>query len=415
MNYEELLESRNGAAMAKESMPFGVLYKKMSGDKYVNVIDLRDDLTDSLFFTDALNTEYGQNTQLVHKNQLHFTLASDSAGLYGVHVEQGGYRTFERLLQDNPAVVASKGFIANVVDNLLDHAAYLHDKGIYHICYAPSNVLVRKSDNTPMLLFHGSSYKTVNDQQMLYVESAIGYVAPEGIEEGVFDARADIYSIGKFIEFLYNQSDVPFELRAVIKKATNLDPEKRYQTPEEMMTAIKNRKNIRSSIISGLAAVAIVAILLGLYFTLVPEREDIEFVKPAPKEATEELLDDGVDVTSELGEVTEDTIDVSVDERKMREFEAKAEQIFRKNYTREAERILSSIYNDERMNATEKNFMAGNQTTVEELVKAQVKMGTDAGLSDARSQLIAGQIIEQVSNKLKAQMKAKEENEQNNE
>ena len=40
MNYEELLESRNGTAMAKEPMPFGMLYKKMTDGKYANVIDL---------------------------------------------------------------------------------------------------------------------------------------------------------------------------------------------------------------------------------------------------------------------------------------------------------------------------------------------------------------------------------------
>ena len=39
MNYEELLESRNGAAMAKQSVPFGMMYKKMVDGKYNNIID----------------------------------------------------------------------------------------------------------------------------------------------------------------------------------------------------------------------------------------------------------------------------------------------------------------------------------------------------------------------------------------
>ena len=60
------------------------------------------------------------------------------------------------------------------------------------------------------------------------------------------------------------------------------------------------------------------------------------------------------------------------------------------------------------MNTSEKDFLSGSQSTMQELVKLQVQMGGDAGLSESRSQLIAGQIIEQVSNNLKAQMKAKE-------
>ncbi len=110
-----------------------------------------------------------------------------------------------------------------------------------------------------------------------------------------------------------------------------------------------------------------------------------------------------------------DTIDVEaavkVDSKKMKEYEAKAEQIFRKRYTKEAERILSGIYSNDNMNATEKGFMAGSQSTMEDLVKAQTKMGSEAGLSNSRSQLIAGQIIEQVSNKLKAKMREKEKKE----
>ena len=33
MNYEDLLESMNGAALAKEVMPFGQFYKKMTDGK----------------------------------------------------------------------------------------------------------------------------------------------------------------------------------------------------------------------------------------------------------------------------------------------------------------------------------------------------------------------------------------------
>ena len=60
------------------------------------------------------------------------------------------------------------------------------------------------------------------------------------------------------------------------------------------------------------------------------------------------------------------------------------------------------------MRATEKNFLAGSHSTMEELVKAQAKLGAQAGLNDARSQLLATQIIDQVTNRLKKQMAEKE-------
>ena len=406
MNYEELLESRNGASMAKENIPFGVLYRKMVDGKYTSVVDLRDSLVDSLVFSDALVAESKQNQQLNHKGQMHFEQLSDSAGLYGVNLGHGTFHTFERLLTDTPAVIAGKNFIEDTIMNLLDITSYLHDQGIFHVCYAPNNVFARKGDNAVMLLFHGSAYCAVNDQQELYGESA-EFIAPEVLEEGVFDERADVYSIGKFIAYLYQQSELPIELKGVVKKATALNPDDRYQSVEAMKSSITSRQTTRKSLLTGLFAVLIMAVCFSLYFTLVPEPDDIEFVKPAPKEAEDDFLDDGFDPTTELGLVV-DTAAASIDEKKLREYEAKAEEIFRKNFTREADRILSNIYNDDRMRTTEKNFKAGSQSTMEELVKIQAQYGKDAGLSETRSQVIAGQIIEQVSNRLKAQMNEKE-------
>lgn len=414
MNYEELLESRNGVAMAKEVMPFGMLYKKMEGNKYVNVIDLRNDLIDSLVFCDAISSECEKNKELNHKNQLHFTLETDSAGLYGVKVEQGSFRTFEHLLDESPAIVANKNFISNTIKDLFDITSYLHDKGIFHICYSPSNVLARKGDNSVFLLFHGSAYQALKDQENLYSES-VSFIAPEVLEEGVFDARSDIYSIGKFIEYLYMQSEIPFELKSVIKKATAVDPNKRYQTTEEMQKDITKRRNARNTITSTLVALAIAVAVFGLYFTLVPERDDIEYVSPASESASNnssheddgESLDAGYDSDFEMG-IEPDTLTDKVDDRKMKEYNAKAEQIFRKRFSREAERILSNIYSSDRMNSTEKNFTATSQNTMEELVRAQQKMGGEAGIPNTRSQVIASEIIDQVTNRLKAEMRAKE-------
>ena len=408
MNYEELLESRNGAAMSKEDIPFGVLYRKVVDSKYATVIDLRDSLIDSLVFSEALAAENKQNKQLNHKGQMHFEQLSDSSGLYGVTVGQGAYHTFERLLADSPAVIAGKNFINDTIMDLLDVTSYLHDQGIFHVCYAPNNVFARKGDNGVMLLFHGSAYRTVNDQQELYGSSA-EFIAPEVLEEGIFDERADIYSIGKFIEYLYQQSELPIELKGVVKKATAVNPDERYQTVEAMKSSIVSRQATRKSVVMGVAALLIMVVCFGLYFTLLQEQEDIEFVKAAPKEVEDDLLDDGFDPTTELGLVI-DTAAARADEKKIREYEAKAEQIFRKNFTREADRILSEIYTDDRMHSTEKNFRAGSQSVMEELVKIQAQYGKDAGLSDTRSQVIAGQIIEQVTNRLKAQMNEKAKN-----
>ena len=88
-------------------------------------------------------------------------------------------------------------------------------------------------------------------------------------------------------------------------------------------------------------------------------------------------------------------------------YQAKAEQIFRKNYEKEADRILSKIYNKDYMSKSEKKFMAENQETIKELMDLQLKMGEEAGMTPEHAQVIASEIIERISNEKKKQLKNK--------
>jgi len=139
---------------------------------------------------------------------------------------------------------------------------------------------------------------------------------------------------------------------------------------------------------------------VGIYFDMVPDTNPVEFVKPAPRQATDDLLDDGFS-PEELGVVSYDSL--GDDEKQLqREYEAKAEEIFRKKYAEEADRILSKIYDKEHMNNSEKKFAAESQSTIEELMKAQSEIASEAGLNPTRSQLIATEIIDKITEEKKA-------------
>ena len=57
------------------------------------------------------------------------------------------------------------------------------------------------------------------------------------------------------------------------------------------------------------------------------------------------------------------------------------------------------------MNSTEKRFAAESESTIQELMVAQQKMGQEANLTPERAQLIASQIIERITNEKKKQLK----------
>ena len=90
--------------------------------------------------------------------------------------------------------------------------------------------------------------------------------------------------------------------------------------------------------------------------------------------------------------------------RQQKEYEAKAEQIFRKRFTAEADRVLSKIYNNEHMNSSEKKFLSEMSGVNEELMKLQNEIAEEAGLSNARSQLLGTEIVETLTEQKKKKL-----------
>jgi serine/threonine protein kinase len=403
MNFEEMLAAKNEGKLNKTSLPIGEYYRVQIDGKFRSVINIRPDLDSSIAFSGALKTECERNKTLANKHQLHYTpVVNEKGEIEQLEVEQGVFLSMEQLLNENPAVVAEKGFIDNTLQALVDITTYLHGQGIQHVCYSPKTVMVRKGDRAIMLATHGSFYLSMNDQRGFYGDDAV-FVAPEVLEHGSVDERCDVYSIGKFMEAIFEHAGMSVEYRKALKKATSEKPEDRYASPQALLKAVQARRQFMRSVLMFLAAAIAALVILEVYLELVPEPTQVEFVKPAPRQATDDLLDDGFQ-PEDLGVVSADSL-TEEDEEAHRVYQAKAEEIFRKNYEKEADRILSKIYNKDYMNSTEKAFAAESQATIEELMKVQQKMGQEASLTPERAQLIASEIIDRVTNQKKKQLK----------
>ena len=405
MNYEEMLAAKNEGKQNKTLPPIGEYYRIQTEGKYRPVIIVRQELNSSIAFSGALKTECERNKTLVNRYQLHFTpVVNENGEVEQLEVEQGVFFSMEQLLNENPAVVAEKGFIDNTLQALVDITTYLHGQGIRHICYSPKTVMVRKGDHAVMLLSHGSFYMAMDNQRVFYGDDA-AYVAPEVLNHGTVDDRCDVYSIGKFMESIFEHVGMSMDYRKALKKATSEKPEDRFDTPQDLWKAVKSNRSMMRSAMMAVAAVVAALVIVELYFELFPEPVQVEYVKPAPRQATDDLLEDGFK-PEELGVVSADSMSEE-DLEAQRMYRAKAEEIFRKNYEKEADRILSKIYNKDYMNTTEKQFAAQSQSTIEELMKTQQKMGREASLTPERSQLIASEIIERITNEKKKQLKKK--------
>ena len=409
MNFEELLETRDVRKTTKVRLPYGYFYKRLIEGKYSNFVEFHDEVADHVAFSNCVRTEAADMEKIGNKHQLHFVPNEGDGGVYAIAVEVGNFITFDQLLNENPAVIARESFAADTLRDLVEITELLNDKGIYHVCFAPCNVLARKNDSTVRLLCHGSFYAKL-DQETLY-DGLEDYVAPEVLAGGEITARADVYSLAKFVSWLYHSAGLPFEWRHVIARATAEEPERRYASVKEFYNALINYKNMRRTALVGFAAIAIALAIVGCYFYMLPQPEQMEYVKAVEEPIPDDMLDeenllyglgadaDSATIANIVAKQMRMKDSLSIDEKEMKAYQAKAEQIFRKQFTKEADRILSKVYNNKGMNLNEKDFMARSRSMTEELAKVEQELAKSSNLGNERSQRIASEIIDQLTTK----------------
>jgi hypothetical protein len=150
---------------------------------------------------------------------------------------------------------------------------------------------------------------------------------------------------------------------------------------------------------------------VGGYFYMLPQPEDVEYVKPVEEPIPDDMIDeenllyglgadaDSATIANIVAKQMRMKDSLSIDEREMKAYQAKAEQIFRKQFTKEADRILSKVYNNKQMNLSEKDFMARSRSMTQELAKAEQDLAKQSNLGNERSQRIASEIIDQLTTK----------------
>ncbi len=398
MNYEELMLARDAKTLNLGKLPIGNVYKQLIDRKYTNIVKIKPSLVNNCVFGGDVDYECKVNQTIKDRHQLHFTPISKDDNIIALKVEMGSFQTVESLLSNNPAVVASHHFIPDTISDLLDFTDVLHQKKIYHVCYAPSTVFARNGSNGLLFLSHGSFYSNIKDRNQMFGEFS-AYIAPEVLEGGEIDERTDIYSIGKFIECLFAVSSMPYQYKNVVARATQVDPQKRYQSVADMRRDISIKNKLYKSLFTFAGAAIVALIGIGIFWDLTPTTTPVEFVKPAPRQATDDLLDDGFDPRTELGVISADSsIQLTpAQQKKQAEYQKKNEEIFRKQYAAAAARIINKVYNKQNMSNNEKRFIAGSQATLDQLSKLQTDLGGKANLTDAKSQKIAAEVINDIT------------------
>ncbi|MDK2793854.1 MAG: eukaryotic-like serine/threonine-protein kinase [Caldanaerobacter sp.] len=271
-NRYEILEKIGEGGMAK-------VYKAKCHllNRIVAIKILRPEFAADENFVKKFKRESQAAASLSHPNIVGIYDVGQEGDIYYIVMEYVKGRTLKELIRENggPLEVKRAVEIASQVCRALDHA---HKNKIIHRDIKPQNILVTDEDVVKVTDF--GIARAANGATITYTGDVIGtayYFSPEQAKGSIVDERTDIYSLGIVLfEMLtgkvpfegdspisvalkHIQEDilppsrlnekVPEELDKIVLKATQKDPNLRYQTASEFLkdldTFLKNPKDLK--------------------------------------------------------------------------------------------------------------------------------------------------------------------------
>ena len=171
--------------------------------------------------------------------------------------------------------------VKSVLVEVCEGLYYLHRNGIVHCNLNPDNIMVTAADCRVKLIDLGiPETKQDADRELLIKE--MEFIAPEIIKGEDFDLRADVYSIGKIMEFI-GERNISRQFGNVATHCTQFSKEQRFDSINDVRSAITKGHSFVKLII----AAAVLLVLVGLAIIYVPKiKTNVE------KERTERLAVD---------------------------------------------------------------------------------------------------------------------------
>ena len=351
-------------------------------------------------YQEAFTAEATQGMGWAHPNLLNYiSLQKD---------EQGWYITFEyipavplnRALLDGVLQINTVAESKRIMNQLMNAVAYLHSRNICHLDIRPENIFITKRTHDVLLANPANIYVSCTPSFFIFKEK---YAAPELFKETTVPTPAcDIYSLGRVMEYLYSYSHLSPGIRHIILKATRPELAKRYADVEEMKKAFDTSRYIDWSV-QAIKGVAAVTVILLAYYGLREEPADketlqfIEEVKHINRQALETAEDRNRNYSIPLPSDSIRPLPTDTLEFNPEEHRRLAERIFKKEFRRRAENIITAMYTPQKMNISEKAFQEQSLDGFSQLNKIQRELGEQFNMDPILPPRLSSEIISELT------------------
>lgn len=154
-------------------------------------------------------------------------------------------KTLEQIINSKSLKKINENDIKDIFISLCKILKLLHDDEIVHQDIKLSNILMSNSGEIKLIDFDSATEFGFNNLFGKKKNGTEGFAAPEQyMEDKLIDGRTDIYALGVTIRQLLPEN-YKGDLRAVIAKCVEFDANNRFQTVDEIIDALENRKKIK--------------------------------------------------------------------------------------------------------------------------------------------------------------------------
>ena len=172
-------------------------------------------------------------------------------------------QTLKEIIQEN---TLNKGQYQNILLQICEALSYIHHRQIIHRDLKPENIMLTDNGQHVKLIDFGLS--DTDDYAILKAPAGTWrYAAPEMVENLSIDQRADIFSLGVIMQELPDSS---YKIKRIAKRCIRQNKEQRYQSAEEIITALKKKSTLPVAL---LALLIIVISFLVYIVTIKPTQE----------------------------------------------------------------------------------------------------------------------------------------------
>ena len=217
---------------------------------------LREEYEGNPRYVQAFLKEYEIGRQLNHPNLVKY-IAYEDDNILMEYIEGD---TLTDFIRKNPDYFAHKEHCSRFQQEVFSALQYMHRNQVLHLDLKPDNIMMTHTGKSVKIIDLGFSYSDGFDTTAGYSEP---FAAPEQKEGKALGEHADIYAVGKILEYIQQQAPKSAFSKSLIQRLTV--QEGGFQSVEEVETYIRNKRKRRKALFTSAALVALTALCILLF------------------------------------------------------------------------------------------------------------------------------------------------------